>query len=62
MSAAIVWGFLTLFIGTTILSIDIDLYRPLAGESVFIGDFYLSSSFVMGAMSLFFIAPVGVAI
>jgi len=27
------WGFLTLLIGTTILGIDMDLYRPLTGES-----------------------------
>jgi Fe-S oxidoreductase len=62
MHAAIVWGFLTLLIGTTILGIDMDLYRPLTGESFFVGDFYLSYSFVMDAMGLFFVVGLGVAI
>jgi Fe-S oxidoreductase/nitrate reductase gamma subunit len=62
MHAAIVWGFLTLLIGTTILGIDIDLYRPLAGESFFVGDFYRSYSLVMDAMGLFFVVGLGVAI
>lgn len=60
MHALVVWGFLTLFVGTTILAIDMDLYRPLTGESFFVGDFYLSYPFVMDAMGLLFV--VGVAI
>ena len=62
MHAFIVWGFLTLLIGTTILGIDIDLYRPLAGESFFVGQFYLSYSFVMDAMGLLFVVGVSVAL
>jgi hypothetical protein len=61
MHAAIVWGFLTLLIGTTVLGIDMDLYRPLAGDSVFLGDFYLSDSLVMDAMGLFFLVGLAVA-
>ncbi|WP_340100440.1 4Fe-4S dicluster domain-containing protein [Salinibaculum salinum] len=62
MHAAILWGFLTLLIGTTILGIDMDLYRPLTGESFFVGDFYLSYSLVMDAMGLFFVVGIAVAI
>jgi Fe-S oxidoreductase len=62
MHAFIVWGFLTLLIGTTILGIDMDLYRPLTGESFFVGRFYLSYSFVMDAMGLLFVVGVGVAL
>ncbi|WP_058993733.1 (Fe-S)-binding protein [Haloarcula sp. CBA1127] len=62
MHAFIVWGFLTLLIGTTILGIDMDLYRPLTGESFFVGQFYLSYSFVMDAMGLLFVVGVGVAL
>ncbi|WP_276273493.1 4Fe-4S dicluster domain-containing protein [Haloarcula litorea] len=61
MHAFVVWGFLTLLIGTTILGIDMDLYRPLTGESFFVGRFYLSYSFVMDAMGLLFVVGVGVA-
>jgi Fe-S oxidoreductase/nitrate reductase gamma subunit len=62
MHSFIVWGFLTLLIGTTILGIDIDLYRVVTGESFFVGDFYLSYSFVMDAMGLLFVVGVGMAI
>ena len=61
MHAAIVWGFLTLLIGTTILGIDMDFYQPLTGQSFFVGDFYLSYSLVMDAMGLFFVVGLGVA-
>lgn len=33
MHAMILWEFLTLLIATTILGIDMDLYRPLTGDS-----------------------------
>lgn len=56
------WGFLTLLIATTILGIDIDIYRPLTGESFFVGDFYLSYSFIVDAMGLLFVVGLGVAI
>jgi len=62
MHTFVFWGFLTLLIGTTILGIDMDLYRPLTGESFFVGDFYLSYSLVMDAMGLLFVVGVGVAI
>ena len=62
MHAFIVWGFLTLLVGTTILAIDIDIYRRIAGESFFVGDFYLSYSLVMDALGLLFVVGVGMAI
>ncbi|WP_435063511.1 heterodisulfide reductase-related iron-sulfur binding cluster [Halobaculum sp. EA56] len=62
MHAFVLWGFLTLLIGTTILGIDLDLWRPVTGESFFVGDFYLSYSFVMDAMGLLFVVGVGMAI
>ena len=62
MHTFILWGFLTLLIGTTILAIDIDFYRKLTGESFFVGDFYLSYSLVMDALGFLFIVGLGVAI
>ncbi|WP_435126580.1 heterodisulfide reductase-related iron-sulfur binding cluster [Halobaculum sp. D14] len=61
MHAFVLWGFLTLLIGTTILGIDIDLWRPVTGESFFVGDFYLSYSFVMDAMGLLFVVGLAMA-
>ena len=58
---AVLWGFLTLLAATTILAVDIDIYRPLAGESFFIGEFYLGYSLVVDAMGLLFVIGVGVA-
>ncbi len=61
MHAFILWGFLTLLIGTTILAIDMDLYGPLTGESFWVGDFYLSYQLVMDAMGLLFTVGIGMA-
>jgi len=62
MHAFVMWGFLTLLIATTILGIDMDFYRPLTGESFFVGDFYLSYSFVVDAMGLLFVVGLGVVL
>jgi Fe-S oxidoreductase len=62
MHAGIFWGFLTLLIATTILAIDMDIYRKLTGESFFVGDFYLSYSFVVDLMGFVFVAALGVAL
>ncbi|ESP88653.1 (Fe-S)-binding protein [Candidatus Halobonum tyrrellensis] len=62
MHSFVVWGFLTLLVGTTILGVDIDLWRPAVGESFFVGEFYLSYSFVMDAMGLLFVVGVGMAL
>ncbi|WP_158058557.1 heterodisulfide reductase-related iron-sulfur binding cluster [Halorussus halophilus] len=63
MHAFILWGFLTLLIGTTILAIDMDIWtKALGRESFFTGAFYLSYSLVMDAMGLLFVVGVGMAI
>ncbi|WP_254840713.1 heterodisulfide reductase-related iron-sulfur binding cluster [Natronomonas marina] len=62
MHAFILWGFLTLLIATTILFIDIDLYRVATGESFWVGDFYLSYQLVTDALGLLFVVGLGVAI
>jgi len=68
MHAFILWGFLTLLIGTTILAIDMDGYQKFtkyvlgSKESFFVGDFYLAYSLVMDAMGLLFVVGVGMAL
>jgi Fe-S oxidoreductase/nitrate reductase gamma subunit len=67
MHAFIMWGFLTLLIGTTILGIDMDIYRVVTGllgeeQSFFVGDFYLSYSLVLDALGFLFIVGLGMAI
>src|SRR6056297_2386688 len=68
MHAFILWGFLTLLIGTTILAVDMDGYRKFteyvlgSKDSFFVGDFYLAYSLVMDAMGLLFVVGVGMAL
>jgi Fe-S oxidoreductase len=63
MHTFILWGFLTLLVGTTILAIDMDIWTKLLGQdSFFVGDFYLSYSLVMDALGLLFVVGVGMAI
>ncbi|SDK00812.1 Fe-S oxidoreductase [Halovenus aranensis] len=62
MHSFILWGFLTLLIGTTILSVDKYAYKPLVGESFYVGDFFLSYSFVMDLMGLLFVCGISIAI
>ncbi|MFB6186029.1 MAG: (Fe-S)-binding protein, partial [Halobacteriaceae archaeon] len=62
MHTFLVWGFRTLFIGTTILAIDMDIYRVIFNRSFFVGDFYLAYSFTMDALGLLFVVGVGMAI
>ncbi|AQL42534.1 Fe-S oxidoreductase [Halorientalis sp. IM1011] len=68
MHSFILWGFLTLLIGTTILAIDMDFLEKggklLTGQSysIFNGDFYLSYSLVMDFMGLLFVVGIGMAL
>ncbi|MEF8809112.1 heterodisulfide reductase-related iron-sulfur binding cluster, partial [Natronomonas sp.] len=62
MHAFILWGFLTLLIATTILFIDIDIYRIATGESFWVGDFYLSYQLVTDALGLLFVVGLGIAL
>jgi Fe-S oxidoreductase len=61
MHSFIMWGFLTLLIGTTILAIDMDFLSKTVG-SVFQGDFYLAYSLVMDAMGLLFVVGIAMAV
>lgn len=57
--AAIVWGFVALFIGTTIIFIDNDILRIVAPSLQFWhGTFYLVYSLVLDVMGLAFVAGV----
>ncbi|KTG08199.1 Fe-S oxidoreductase [Haloprofundus marisrubri] len=63
MHAFVLWGFLTLFIGTSILAFDMDIWTKLLGqESFFQGNFYLSYSLVMDAMGFLFVIGVAMAL
>ena len=45
--AGIFAGYLLAFIGTTLIFVDVDIFRPLFGVSFWRGDFYLISSLLM---------------
>jgi Fe-S oxidoreductase len=60
--ALVVWGFLTLLVATIILGIDMDIYRPLTGESFWVGEFYLSYSFVADVMGVAFVLGLAIAL
>ena len=62
MHSFILWGFFVLVVATAILAFDIDIYRPLAGESFWVGDFYLAYQFVVDAFGLLFVIGVGMAL
>jgi Fe-S oxidoreductase len=62
MHTFLVWGFVTLFVGTTILAIDIEIARLLFDFSFFVGDFYLVYSAVLDALGLLFVTGVGMAL
>ncbi len=59
MHFGIMWGFIVLFIATTILFIDMDIVQTVFGASSFmVGNFYLIYSFLTDGFGLLF--PVGV--
>ncbi|MFB6163728.1 MAG: heterodisulfide reductase-related iron-sulfur binding cluster [Haloarculaceae archaeon] len=68
MHSFIMWGFLTLFIGTSILAVDMDFFRRFTKyvlgneQSFWVGDFYLSYSLVLDFMGLLFLVGVGIAL
>ncbi|MFC6719712.1 (Fe-S)-binding protein [Natrialbaceae archaeon GCM10025810] len=63
MHSFILWGFLSLFIATSILAFDEYAYQLVLGqESFWEGDFYLAYSFMADAMGLLFVVGVGMAI
>jgi Fe-S oxidoreductase len=62
MHAFIMWGFLALFIATSILAFDQYGYKLIVGESFWVGDFYLAYSFAADLMGLLFIVGIAMAI
>jgi len=61
MHTFLLWGFLTLFVGTSILAIDMDVARTLFDTSFWVGDFYRAYEVVMDAMGLLFVVGVAMA-
>ncbi len=61
MHAFIFWGFLSLFIATSILFFDEYAYQLVVGEGFWYGDFYLGYQFMVDAMGLLFVVGIGMA-
>lgn len=58
--AAIMWGFIVLFIGTAILTVESDIVRPLAPQfSFYWGTFYVVYSFVLDILGLAMLVGIG---
>ncbi|MFC6722235.1 heterodisulfide reductase-related iron-sulfur binding cluster [Halobacteriaceae archaeon SHR40] len=62
MHSFIVWGFLTLFIATSILAVDLYIYERFVGSSFWQGDFYVAYQFAVDALGLLFVVGIGMAI
>ena len=61
MHFGIFWGFLLLFLGTALATLDADIWEPL-GSKLLIGSFYLVYELVLDLAGLFFIIALGLAI
>ena len=60
LHASIMWGFIVLFVGTAILTIEVDIIRPyLPGFSFFHGPFYVGYSFVLDILGLAMLVGLG---
>ncbi len=62
MHAVMFWGFLALFIGTVLATIDWDITLPLFGYKLLKGDFYLAYELVLDLFGLFFVIGLGMAV
>ncbi|SDD84416.1 hypothetical protein SAMN05192552_10571, partial [Natrinema hispanicum] len=62
MHSFILWGFLTLFIATSILMVEEYAAKKLFGLSFWNGDFYLAYQFMVDAMGLLFVVGIGMAL
>ena len=62
MHAFILWGFLTLFIATSIIVLEQYGTELLLGIQFWQGDFYLSYQFMVDAMGLLFVVGIGMAL
>jgi Fe-S oxidoreductase/nitrate reductase gamma subunit len=61
MHAIMFWGFLALFMGTALATIDWDIALPLFGYKLLKGDFYLFYETVLDLFGLFFVVGLGMA-
>jgi Fe-S oxidoreductase len=55
------WGFLALFMGTVLATIDYDVTLPLLGVKILKGPFYLFYEVVLDLFGLFFVLGLGMA-
>ena len=62
MHAVMFWGFLALFMGTVLATIDYDITLPLFGYKLLKGDFYLVYETVLDFFGLFFVIGLGMAV
>jgi ferredoxin/nitrate reductase gamma subunit len=61
MHAIVFWGFLALFIGTVLATIDYDITLPLLHVKLLKGTFYLLYELVLDMFGLFFVVGLGMA-
>ena len=61
MHAIVFWGFLALFIGTVLATIDYDVTLPLLHVKLLKGNFYLLYELVLDMFGLFFVIGLGMA-
>ncbi len=62
MHAIMFWGFLALFMGTVLATIDWDITRPLFGYRLLTGSFYLFYETTLDLFGLFFVVGLGMAV
>jgi Fe-S oxidoreductase len=62
MHAIMFWGFLALFMGTVLATIDWDVTLPLFGYKLLKGRFYLLYETVLDLFGLFFVVGLGMAV
>jgi len=62
MHATMFWGFLALFMGTVLATIDWDITLPLFGYKLLKGHFYLVYETVLDLFGLFFVVGLGMAV
>jgi Fe-S oxidoreductase len=62
MHAIMFWGFLALFMGTVLATIDYDVTLPVFGYKLLKGRFYLLYETVLDLFGLFFVVGLGMAV
>jgi nitrate reductase gamma subunit len=64
MHFAVMWGFITLFIGTVLISIEYDIFQKLLGRShgFWVGSFFLGYELVLDTMGAIFLIGLVIAL